>query len=194
MPDKKLVGGYEHALIYKVKSDWTAVVQDDGTTTATSNAHAVLDITTALLKTTLTGDKLTLETVKNDDAVNAFLMANVDFDASDVSPETVYGQAGTKHTTSSSSTATTFLVVVAGAANADGVKALAFTGSLDVESVNETWENEKFDRITLSFTAVNAEVALSIANGLLPTSVYDSGETITVALNKPMWKGMLAAA
>lgn len=194
MADKKLVGGGEHTLIYRVKSDFSAVVQADGTTTATTNAHATLELTTTVVKPTLdvAGGKFTINSIKVDTLVQNFLDDFIDEDASDVSPETIYGEAGTKHDSTSAGSGDLFLVVYAGGTNADGRMTVGAIGTLDASSANFEAEYNKHTVTNLVFNLVKADVALAVVNGLLPTGKYGVGATFTIAQYRKHWKGFLA--
>lgn len=195
MADKKMVGGGESTLIYRVKSDFSAIVQSDGTTTATTNAHATLALTTALVKPTLdvAGAKFTLNTIKVDDLVQDFLDTYIDEDASDVSPETIYGEAGTKHDSTSAGSGDLFAVVYAGGTNADGRLIIGAVGTLDASSANFEAEYNKHSVTNLVFNLVKCDAALAFVNGLLPTGKVGAAATFTIAQNRKHWKGFVAA-
>jgi hypothetical protein len=186
MADLKLASGGENTLIYLVKSDHSAVTQSDGTTTATTNAHASLALTTGIIKPRFGVDKITFELVKHDAALIAFIKANAAaFSSSDTDGEVVNGEKGTKHDVDagSSSGAQELLIVYRGGENADGIKTVAAIVTLDADARNFETEYKKWSRRTLNFTPVVALQALAVVNGLLPTPAdYDVGASLTIAL------------
>jgi len=195
MADKKLISGGENGIVYRVAADHSDVVQADGTTVATTNAHSVLKFLTGTLKTALAKDKLTITTVKNDAELDSFIDTYVNFSASEVTDEVLFGEAGSRHSTSSgSSDIDNFLVITAGAVNGDGRKTQGVICSLDADAVAETWEYKKHGQRNIPWTLVNALDTLAIVNGLLPTGLYDGAATFTVASGRPLWKGYLAEA
>lgn len=188
MADLKSSGGGEDTRIYLVKSDHSAIVQSDGTTTATTNAHALISITTGLIKPVFGVDKITLNTVKNDAAMKAFVKAYAAaISSADVDGEVQYGEKGTKHDVDAgvASDTPTLLIVWKGATTSEGIETLAALCSLDADSRNREAEFKKLTQRNLNFTPIAATAALAVANGLLPTPAdYDSGETLTIALGE----------
>lgn len=189
MPDLKISSGGENCLIYLAKASHAGVAQTDGTTTATSNAHAAIALTTGIIKTSFKIDKISLELVKHDAALLAFIKANAaSVSSSDVDGEVVYGEKGTKHDVDAgaSSGAQELVIVWRGNTNADGIKTVAAIATLDADARNFEAEYKKWGRRTLNFTPVPAEAALAIVNGLLPTPAdYDAGASLTIPEGEP---------
>lgn len=198
MADKGLASGGENTLIYLVKANHAGVAQTDGTTTATTNAHAALVISTSLTKAKFGIDKITLELLKHD----ALLIAAIKnyaapVSASDVDGEVAYGEKGTKWDVDAGASSGTqeLLIVYRGGENADGIKTVAAICTLDADARNFESEYKKWGRRTLNFTPVPATAALAVINGLLPTPAdYDAGATVTVALGEPWEEAFLTPA
>lgn len=195
MADKKLVGGGEKTLIFRLKADHSAIVQSDGTTTATTNAHATLALTDTIVKPTLdvAGAKFTINSIKVDDEVLSFLDDYLDENASTDSPETIRGEGGTLHTSSSSGSQDLFAIAYAGGTNADGRLIIAAIGTLDPSSANFEAEYNKHSVTNLVFNLVQADAAIVFANGLLPSGKVGASATVTIAQDRTHFRGFVAA-
>lgn len=198
MADLKLASGGENTLIYLAKASHAGVAQSDGTTTATTNAHATLALTTGITKVKFGIDKITVELVKHDAALIAAIKTlAAPFSSSDVDGEVVYGEAGTKHDVDAgaASGVQELVLVCRGAENADGIKVTAAICTLDGDARNFETEYKKWGRRTLNFTPVAATAALTVTNGLLPTAAdFNAGETLTIAVGEPWEEGFLTPA
>lgn len=191
MADKTIASGGENTLIYKAKASHAGVAQADGTTTATTNAHASLGLSTSIVKASFKTDKITLEVLKHDTILLAFIKANAaSVSSADVDGEVVYAEKGTKHDVDAGASSGTqeLVLVYRGGENADGIKTVSVICTLDADARNFEAEYKKFGRKTLNFTPVVATAAVVIANGLLPTPAdYDAGATQTIALDE-IWE------
>lgn len=198
MADLKVASGGENTLIYLCKAAHAGVAQSDGTTTATTNAHASLAISTSIVKASFKVDKITLEVLKHDAVLLAFIKANAAaVSASEVDGEVVYAEKGTKHDVDAGAASGTqeLVLVYRGAENADGIKTVSAICTLDADARNFESEYKKWGRKTLNFTPVPATSALAIANGLLPTPAdYDAGATQTIAVDEPWEDSFLTPA
>lgn len=198
MPDLKLSSGGENTLIYLAKAGHAGVAQADGTTTATTNAHAVITLTTGIIKPKFGIDKITFELVKHDAALLAFIKSyRSAFSSGVVDGEVAYGEKGTKHDVDagSSSGAQNLVLVYRGAGNADGIKTCAAICTLDADARNFDAEYKKWGRRILNFTPIAAEAALAIINGLLPTPAdYNVAATLTIPIGEPWEEQFLTAA
>lgn len=194
MADIGIHSGGEHTLIYRVKADHTGVVQADGTTTATTNAHALIALQTGLVKPKFGVDGYTFELVKHDTALLDFIAAHAaPVSASTASGEQVFAEAGTEwNTDTDASSLNQLLIVWAGSTNTDGRNTCAALCTLNADARNFEVEYKKWSRRTLNFTPVKAKAALAIVNGLLPTGKYGAGATITVPINEFFKQAFLA--
>jgi hypothetical protein len=198
MADIGTSGGGENTLIYLAKASHAGVAQADGTTTATTNAHAVIALKTGIKTSEFKFDKITLTLFKHDQELLDFIHDYVSsVSSSEVDGEVEFGEKGTKWDVDagSSSGAQNLVIVSRGAENADGIEVVAAIATLDADARNFLREYKKNNKRVLNFTCVPATAALAIANGLLPTNAdFDAGATMTIPEGEPFDQQFLTPA
>lgn len=195
MADKGAVGGRK-AAIYLVKIDHTAIVKADGTTTATAYTDKLIEVSTGLLKPSFKSDKITLELVKHDQELVSFIKNyKAPASTSDAAGEKLTALDGTSWSTETSGSGVDALLVIwTGSTEADGINTLAALCSLDADAINFEAEFKKHSKRILNFTPISPKVAITIANGLLPTGLYGVAATLTIPVGEPIEQQFLPAA
>lgn len=196
MANTYLVGGGESTLIYRLKNDHS-IVQADGTTAATTSAHAVFAATTEIESFSMSGTDVNITLIKAAGDVIPFLSDYCSKKAG-AEPTTIeaFGESGTKHSRTISAGGGSFadlLVVHKGATEGTKIHTRACVVTLKPESWNYDTVYNDFVRCTIAATMIEAKDAIVIGNALLPSG-YDGSATLTIAEGDPFEVADLTAA
>jgi hypothetical protein len=181
-------GGGSYLGIFLVKSDHSGIVQSDGTTAATAEAHALLaleDILSTDFAPQSDGSfTFSLDQFKNDAALWAFLEAR----AHTVNASTVTNEDLTRENGSvkkgASSDADSLLVISVGSDEEDSGDRMVNFALCNITRDSGAYKQEpgKALKPTIKFTTIEAKAALAIVAGLLPTALFtESGTVATIA-------------
>lgn len=176
MADKRIVGAEEKTLFFRVKSDHSGLVQLDGTTAATTDAHAVLTISTGLIKPSMKIDKFVFDTVKNDEEMTDAIEALFTAGSTGTTGEKLFGCNGTEWDTAGSGSGIPLLAVQIGGTIEGGTKRRLVLGlcTMDESCLNFEAEYKKHSKATLEFTPTKALAAIALTSGFFPTGYYTS--------------------